>query len=186
MPLKRDILVPSRVAFTNRFTYPSCDQFWHHVSTSKTKDRMLSGAMIFAFQAPAAVAMADLFAKEGELCCFCPFDLETKNCSQNKKIARWFSFKYFFYFHPYPGVSWFPILTCAYFSKWVGWNHQPDWILASRLDPSPGCHQVGNLERSKGYDAWEADNTSVKGWLIHSYGKSIYIYTLEVQRPLKE
>ena len=25
---------------------------------------MLSGAMIFAFQAPAAVAMADLFAKE--------------------------------------------------------------------------------------------------------------------------
>eukprot|EP00438_Fugacium_kawagutii_P023118 Skav205620 [mRNA] locus=scaffold4676:28477:35503:+ [translate_table: standard] len=29
-----------------------------------TEDRMLSGAMIFAFQAPAAVAMADLFAKE--------------------------------------------------------------------------------------------------------------------------
>ena len=81
----------------------------HHVSTSKTKDRMLSGAMIFAFQAPAAVAMADLFAKEGELCCFCPFELETKNCSQNKKIARWFSLKYFFMFTPYPGVSWFPI-----------------------------------------------------------------------------
>ena len=55
---------------------------WH------PKDRMLSGAMIFAFQAPAAVAMADLFAKEGPL--------ETKEQRLQKmdwiRLNPWFFF----------------------------------------------------------------------------------------------
>ena len=81
---------------------------WH------PKDRMLSGAMIFAFQAPAAVAMADLFAKE---------PLETKERLQKIDWIR-LNPRFFLF-----GFGWNMLKRHLFFQRVVffGGGHDTKW-----------------------------------------------------------
>lgn len=77
---------------------------------------MLSGAMIFAFQASAAVAMADLFAQESARVCPVCRVCGSVGCNVSTSL--------------------------------------PKWCKSDAVAPTPGCDQIGHMERKKGHEPW--------------------------------